>query len=63
MTTFIIGGGVDTGVIPGWIHGVLFYVGLIHFFKMIVIQHICFKENTEIVLEMTSSTSTSDITN
>lgn len=55
MTTFIIGGGVDTNVIPAWIHGLLFYVALIHFFKMITVQHACFRENTEIVLEMTGS--------
>ena len=53
MITFIIGGGVDTGLIPSWIHGLLFYIALIHFFKMIKLQHDSFRENTAIVLEMT----------
>ena len=57
MTTFIIGGGVDTGVIPAWIHGLFFYIALVHFFKMITVQHRCFRENTEIVLEMTGTAS------
>ena len=57
MTTFIIGGGVDTGVIPAWIHGFLFYIALIHFFKMIAVQHGCFRENTEIILDMTETAS------
>ncbi len=56
MTVFIIGGGVDTGVIPGWIHGILFCVAFFHFFKMIKVQHNCFRENTNVVLEMTGST-------
>ena len=60
MTTFIIGGGVDTGVIPAWIHGLLFYIALVHFFKMIAVQHRCFRENTEIVLEMTGTSSQSN---
>ena len=55
MTVFIIGGGVDTGVIPGWIHGILFYIAFFHFFKMIKVQHNCFRENTNVVLEMTAS--------
>ena len=55
MTVFIIGGGVDTGVIPGWIHGILFYIAFFHFFKMIKVQHNCFQENTNIVLEMTGA--------
>lgn len=60
MTTFIIGGGVDTGVIPGWVHGVLFAVAFLHFFKMAGVQHGCFRENTAIVLEMTGSTEPAD---
>ena len=56
MTVFIIGGGVDTKVIPNWIHGILFYISFFHFLKLIVIQHKCFKDNTTIVLEMTGLT-------
>ena len=56
MTVFIIGGGVDTKVIPNWIHGILFYISFFHFLRLIVIQHKCFKDNTAIVLEMTGLT-------
>jgi hypothetical protein len=52
MTVFIIGGGVDTLVIPGWLHGVLFIVAFLHFIKTILIQHRCFKANTKIILTM-----------
>ena len=61
MTTFIIGGGVDTGVISGWIHGLLFYIAFIHFFKMITVQHDCFRQNTDIILEMTGAKPNLDI--
>ena len=63
MTTFIIGGGVDTGVISGWIHGLLFYIAFIHFFKMITVQHDCFRQNTDIILEMTGAKPNLDIYN
>ena len=52
MILFISGGAVDTQHLPGWIHGTLFCVVLIHFLYAVHIQHQCFKENTQIVLEM-----------
>ena len=52
MAVFIIGGGVDTLVIPGWLHGALFIVAFLHFVKTILIQHRCFKVNTRIILDM-----------
>jgi hypothetical protein len=55
MTVFIIGGGVDTGSIPGWIHGVLFLFALYHFATTIRTQHTCFKDNTALILEMTKT--------
>ena len=55
MTVFIIGGGVDTGSIPGWIHGVLFLFALYHFATTIRTQHTCFKDNTTLILEMTKT--------
>ncbi|MDP6568462.1 MAG: hypothetical protein QGI16_05535 [Candidatus Marinimicrobia bacterium] len=55
MTVFIIGGGVDTGSIPGWMHGILFLFALYHFTTTIRTQHNCFKENTALILEMTKS--------
>ena len=52
MTLFILGGAVDTKHIPGWIHGGLFYISMLHFLKTIVVQHQAFKESTAIVIEM-----------
>ncbi len=52
MVLFITGGAVDTGrIVPG-IHGLLFLVCLLHFLKMILIQHGSFKEETAVILEM-----------
>ncbi len=48
---FIVGGAVHTHRVPGWIHGLLFWVALLHWGKTIVVQHQCFKENTQIMLE------------
>lgn len=55
MTVFIIGGGVDTDIIPAWIHGILFLFALYHFATTIRTQHHCFKENTDLILEMTGA--------
>ena len=52
MTLFISGGAVDTGGLPAWSHALLYFLGLAHFLKMIAVEHICFKESTAIVLEM-----------
>ena len=48
-TVFILGGAVQTGSIPGWMHGLLFNLAFIHFLYVIVIQHRGFKENVEII--------------
>ena len=52
MVLFITGGAVDTHHMPAFVHGLLFYIGVIHFAYAIGIQHGCFKESTYIVLEM-----------
>jgi len=52
MTLFITGGAVDTGHMPGWLHGILFCVSILHFLKAIMVQHHSFRESTAIVLEM-----------
>lgn len=48
-TVFILGGAVQTGSFPGWLHGLLFDFSFIHFLYVIVIQHRGFKENVEII--------------
>jgi len=52
MTAFIMVGAVDTHRIPEWLYQIIFGVGIIHYVKAKLIQHNCFKENTNIVLKM-----------
>ena len=52
MVTFIIGGAVDTGILPSWIHGILFLIIIIHFIKVIVVQNTGFRENAKIMVEI-----------
>lgn len=52
MVLFISGGAVDTKHIPGWVHGLFFYISVFHFAKTAVIEHQSFKESTSIVIEM-----------
>ena len=52
MVVFIIGGGVDTKVIPAWIHSSLFLIAMVHFASIIRIQHQSFKVNTNIIVAM-----------
>ena len=52
MALFIMGGAVDTKVIPAWIHGVLFIIAMLHLIKLTVIQHGGFRKNTAIILDM-----------
>ena len=56
MTLFISGGAVDTHHMPGWIHGILFCIAILHFWKTITVEHKAFKESTNIVIEMAKAT-------
>ena len=49
---FILGGAVQTGSVSGMTHGLLFIIGFIHFLYTIRIQHIGFKENINIIVEL-----------
>ena len=49
---FILGGAVQTGSVAGWIHGLLFDFAFFHFLYTTVLQHRGFKENVEIVGEL-----------
>ena len=49
---FMIGGAVHNSMINAWQHGLLFYIGFIHFSYLILIQHNCFKKNTELVISL-----------
>ena len=52
---FILGGAVQTGSVSGLFHGLLFIMTFIHFIFTIRIQHIGFKENIDIVIELADS--------
>ena len=49
---FILVGAVDTLRMPAWAYQLYFVVCLVHFVKVKIIQHGCFKDNTDIILEM-----------
>ena len=49
---FILGGAVQTGNVPGWIHGLLFNLAFFHFLYTTVLQHRGFKENVDIIGEL-----------
>ena len=49
---FILGGAVQTGSVAGWIHGLLFALAFFHFLYTTVLQHRGFKENVEIIGEI-----------
>ena len=48
----ILGGAVQTGSVAGWIHGLLFDLAFFHFLYTTVLQHRGFKENVEIIGEI-----------
>ena len=52
MVLFIIGGGVHTEVISTWVHALLFFIAWLHFGWTIVIQHRCFRDNTQIFYDL-----------
>ena len=51
-TWFCLLGAVQTEAIPAWIHGVLFPLTWLHFAHTIVIQHRCFRDNTQIFYDL-----------
>ena len=61
-TAFILIGAVDTGAVSSLIQNLLFIFGFIHFLYTIRIQHIGFKENIEIIIELAEINNTSVIT-
>lgn len=49
---FVLVGAVDTHHFPKWAYYFVFLGCLYHFSKVKIIQHDCFKDNTQIILEM-----------
>jgi len=56
MILFILMGAVDTMGLSIWVYRAYFILCLLHFIKAKVIQHRCFRENTENVLAMSGLT-------
>lgn len=50
--TFILGGAVDRSLVHPRIHGVLFIIAIVYYARLIVLEHRCFREHTNIILEM-----------
>lgn len=53
MAVFIIGGAVHMKGFPGWAHGLIYWVVIAHYIKILIVEHECFKESTSIILDMT----------
>ena len=51
-TAFILGGGVQTKVISKYWHYFIFYLGLIHYVKVILMQHKSLIDNTHILSDL-----------
>tara|TARA_Y100000590_G_scaffold264375_1_gene297056 strand:+ start:25 stop:474 length:450 start_codon:yes stop_codon:yes gene_type:complete len=51
-TVFVIGGGVHTKAISAMTHGLLFFVGLVHFIYLIYLQHYYFKDTARILSDL-----------
>ena len=52
MVLFISGGALHTQGIPKWSHGLLFYIAIMDYFRVLLIEHVAFRDSTHIVLEM-----------
>ena len=49
---FILVGAADTHRLPIWLYQMIFIGCLFHYVKVKIIQNACFRDNTEIILEM-----------
>ena len=49
MATFILGGGVDTGAIPAWVHQGMFLVTLVVQVRALWIEHLVLLDNTRLM--------------
>ena len=49
---FILIGAVDTGSVPASLQSIIFTIGFIHFLYTVRVQHLGFKENVDIVIEL-----------
>ena len=52
IIVFIMVGAVDTHRLSPWIYQITFALGIIHFMKVKIVQNECFRDNTQVILEM-----------
>lgn len=52
VLVFVLVGAVDTHRMPAVVYQALFVIAFIHFIKVKMIQHRCFRDNTRIILDM-----------
>jgi hypothetical protein len=52
LVVFCLAGAVDTMRFPLWLYSTLFLGSLIHYVRIKIIQNECFRENTQIILDM-----------
>ncbi len=52
IIVFVLVGAVNTHRLPAIIYQALFSVALLHFIKVKIIQHQCFRDNTRVILDM-----------
>ena len=51
-TVFIIGGAIFSNIISEWQYAVLFSFCISHYAYLLIVQHNCFKVNTELVIKL-----------
>lgn len=52
---FVLVGAVDTHRLPAWLYQAIFIGCLAHYVKSKIVQHECFRNNTQIILEMSGA--------
>jgi|TARA_Y100000031_G_C8205535_1_gene378474 hypothetical protein len=52
-TVFLLGGAVDTNLLPSFLHGMIFLLGFVHYFYVLKLQHQAFGDCVLIINKLT----------
>jgi len=52
IVLFIMVGAVDTYRVPAWVYQLFFAACIMHYIKIKIVQNVCFRDNTQIILDM-----------
>jgi hypothetical protein len=52
MATFILGGGVDTGALPAWLHQAMFFITLLVQLRTLWIEHLVLLDNNALMVRV-----------